>query len=135
MWARLGLLKRISLMSVTFSRTSLDVSRLCSRRLMTESVRVSPWWKMIRTGSGNRVIVARGEGRFQAVEVKPGLDSGEFIEVLEGLEEARQRCRCGENDSDRAIQGGLPSGSISEIRATAKPSTNMSQCTREILTL
>ena len=44
---------------------------------------------LIRTGSGNRVIVARGEGRFQPVEVVPGLESGAFIEILSGLEEGQ----------------------------------------------
>ena len=45
---------------------------------------------LIRTGSGERVIVARGKGRFQPVEVVPGLESGAFIEILSGLEEGQQ---------------------------------------------
>jgi Cu(I)/Ag(I) efflux system membrane fusion protein len=44
---------------------------------------------LIRTGSGDRVIVARGEGRFQPVEVVPGLESGEFVEILSGVEEGQ----------------------------------------------
>ncbi len=45
---------------------------------------------LIRTGSGDRVIVARGEGRFQPVEVVTGLQSGEYIEILSGLEEGQE---------------------------------------------
>jgi Cu(I)/Ag(I) efflux system membrane fusion protein len=41
---------------------------------------------LIRTGTGDRVIVARGTGRFQPVAVVPGLESAEHIEILSGLE-------------------------------------------------
>jgi Cu(I)/Ag(I) efflux system membrane fusion protein len=45
---------------------------------------------LIRTGSGDRVIVARGNGRFQPVEVVTGLESGEVIEILSGLQEGQK---------------------------------------------
>ena len=46
-----------------------------------------PQQALIRTGTSQRVIVERGEGRFAAVEVQPGIESGERIEILSGLEE------------------------------------------------
>ena len=49
-----------------------------------------PCEALIRTGSGNRVILARGEGRFQPVEVVTGLESGEVVEILSGLQEGQQ---------------------------------------------
>lgn len=42
---------------------------------------------LIRSGGGERVVLARGEGRFQPVAVKAGIESGERIEILEGLSE------------------------------------------------
>ncbi len=45
---------------------------------------------LIRTGSGSRVIVALGAGRFQPVEVVPGLESDAYIEILSGLEEGQE---------------------------------------------
>lgn len=46
-----------------------------------------PQQALIRTGNSQRVIVARGEGRFEAVEVEPGIESGERIEIVSGLKE------------------------------------------------
>ncbi len=42
---------------------------------------------LIRTGSGERVVLARGAGRFQPVKVRSGFEAGERIAILEGLTE------------------------------------------------
>ncbi len=42
---------------------------------------------LIRTGRASRVIVALGEGRFEAREVRPGIESGDWVEIREGLSE------------------------------------------------
>jgi Cu(I)/Ag(I) efflux system membrane fusion protein len=55
-----------------------------------ENVLQIPREALLRTGEGSRVIVARGDGRFQPVMVVPGLESGEFIEVISGLEEGQE---------------------------------------------
>lgn len=55
-----------------------------------ENVLQIPRDALLRTGEGSRVIVARGDGRFQPVAVVPGLESGEFIEVISGLEEGQE---------------------------------------------
>ena len=55
-----------------------------------ENVLQIPREALLRTGEGSRVIVARGDGRFQPVVVVPGLESGEFIEVISGLEEGQE---------------------------------------------
>ncbi|MGB5831869.1 MAG: efflux RND transporter periplasmic adaptor subunit [Thiohalocapsa sp.] len=45
---------------------------------------------LIQTGEGDRVILSRGEGRFQPVAVKRGLESGDYIEILSGVEEGQE---------------------------------------------
>jgi len=42
---------------------------------------------LIKTGDSERVIVALGEGKFRAQEVNAGIESGDFVEVISGLEE------------------------------------------------
>jgi Cu(I)/Ag(I) efflux system membrane fusion protein len=64
---------------------------------------------LIRTGTGNRVIVARGAGRFQPVTVEPGLESDEFIEILSGLEEGQEVVTSGQFliDSESSLRTSL----------------------------
>jgi len=40
---------------------------------------------LIRTGTRNAVVLAIGAGRFQPVEVTPGAESGDWIEILKGI--------------------------------------------------
>ncbi len=51
-----------------------------------ENTIVIPLEALIRTGREDRVIIALGDGRFQARSVKAGIESGEFVEILEGLD-------------------------------------------------
>ncbi len=50
-----------------------------------ENVVSIPREALIRTGSEERVIVALGEGRFAARPVVAGIESGDYIEIKEGL--------------------------------------------------
>lgn len=54
---------------------------------MRESALAVPSDAVIRTGSEARVIRALGNGRFQPVPVVTGVEAGDEIEILEGLEE------------------------------------------------
>jgi Cu(I)/Ag(I) efflux system membrane fusion protein len=45
-----------------------------------------PLEALIRTGRAERVIVALGEGRFAARDVRAGAESGDSVEILHGLE-------------------------------------------------
>lgn len=54
-----------------------------------ENVLQVPRDALIRTGKGSRVVVARGDGRFQPVTVVPGLESGDVVEIISGLEEGQ----------------------------------------------
>jgi Cu(I)/Ag(I) efflux system membrane fusion protein len=42
---------------------------------------------VIRTEHGAHVILAQGEGRFQPAPIKPGIEAGDRVEVLEGVQE------------------------------------------------
>jgi Cu(I)/Ag(I) efflux system membrane fusion protein len=42
---------------------------------------------LIRAPDRDRVVVALGDGRFRVFEVMTGMDSGEFVEILAGIEE------------------------------------------------
>ncbi len=55
-----------------------------------ENVLRIPREALIPTGEGDRVILARGEGRFRPVAVKRGLESGDYIEILSGVEEGQE---------------------------------------------
>lgn len=51
---------------------------------------VIPREALIRTGRNQRVILALGNGRFRPAEVVPGLESGERVEILQGLLEGER---------------------------------------------
>ena len=40
---------------------------------------------LIRTGREDRVIIALGEGRFEARKVTAGIESGDYVEILQGV--------------------------------------------------
>ena len=52
-----------------------------------ENTIVIPIEGLIRTGRAERVIVALGEGRFEARDVAAGIESGDYVEILQGLED------------------------------------------------
>lgn len=56
---------------------------------MDDAVHV-PAEAVIRTGRQDRVIVDRGEGRFQAREVRLGRRAGERFEILEGVDDGER---------------------------------------------
>lgn len=64
-----------------------DVTVHADPRERTLSV---PSEAVIRTGDGARVILARGEGRFDPVPVETGIESGDRTEVLDGLAQGDQ---------------------------------------------
>ncbi len=59
-------------------------------KIFTEPKRkvlIIPRESLIRTGEGDRVIIALGEGKFKPVTVRVGIESNNNIEILHGLEE------------------------------------------------
>ena len=64
---------------------------------------------LIRTGGQQRVIVALGEGKFAPREVKAGSESGDHVEILEGLQEGEQVVASGQFliDSESSLKASL----------------------------
>lgn len=54
------------------------------------NVLVVPRDALIRTEHGDRVVLALGGGRFKPVVVKPGIESGDKVEIVSGLHEGDQ---------------------------------------------
>lgn len=54
------------------------------------NVLLVPSSAVIRTGSRRVVVVAKGDGRFQPVDVRVGLNDGEHTAILSGLEEGME---------------------------------------------
>ena len=50
-----------------------------------ENIIVVPRESVIRTGTSERVILAKGEGRFEPREVVTGIESGDWVEIQNGL--------------------------------------------------
>ena len=53
--------------------------------LSEQAVISVPRQALIRTGRHNRVVLALGGGRYRSVEVTPGRESGQQIEIIAGL--------------------------------------------------
>jgi len=73
------------------------------------NVLIVPTDTIIRTGSSDRAVVMRGDGRYQPVEVVAGEESGGMIEVVSGLEAGQQVVASGQFliDSESNLQAGF----------------------------
>jgi len=73
-----------------------------------------PRTAVIRTGNGNRVMLARGDSHFLPVAVEVGIENGDLIEITDGLQEGAQVAVNGQflldaaaslNDAAQRMQG------------------------------
>ncbi len=64
---------------------------------------------LIRTGNDQRVIISIGKGRFQAREVTAGIESGEFIEIVKGINEGDKVVTSGQFliDSEASLKASI----------------------------
>jgi len=74
-----------------------------------EDTIVIPLEALIRTGREERVIIALGDGRFDARIVRSGIESGEYVEILEGLDENESVVTSGQFliDSEASMRASL----------------------------
>jgi Cu(I)/Ag(I) efflux system membrane fusion protein len=95
---------------------------------------------LIRSGSGNRLVVARGEGRFESREVLIGIESGDWIEIVEGINAGEDvvvsaqflidseasikgsfiRLEAGGSEREQSQQPVQASGKVNRVMAAAK---------------
>ncbi len=86
-----------------------------------ENTIVIPLEGLIRTGREQRVIVALGEGRFEAREVMAGIESGNYVEILKGVNEGDEIVTSGQFmiDSEASMRGSI-------VRMSSMPETENS---------
>lgn len=74
-----------------------------------ENTIVIPLEGLIRTGREERVIVALGEGKFEARNVSAGIESGDYVEILTGIEEGDEIVTSGQFliDSEASMRASL----------------------------
>ncbi len=70
---------------------------------------VIPLEGLIRSGREERVILALGDGRFEAREVRAGIESGNYVEILEGVEQGEEIVISGQFliDSEASMRASL----------------------------
>jgi Cu(I)/Ag(I) efflux system membrane fusion protein len=77
---------------------------------------------LIRTGREERVVIAVGEGRFESRMVRAGIESGEWIEIIEGIEAGEKIVVSGQFliDSEASLKA-----SMKRMQAPARPAEDM----------
>ena len=73
------------------------------------NILVIPMEALIRTGRNERVIVALGEGRFEARTVNAGIESGDWVEIASGLKAGEEVVVSGQFliDSEASIKASI----------------------------
>jgi len=74
-----------------------------------EDTIVIPIEALIRTGREQRVIISLGDGRFEARAVTAGIESGDYVEILQGIEEGELVVTSGQFliDSEASMRASL----------------------------
>ena len=74
-----------------------------------ENTIVIPLEGLIRTGREERVIIALGEGRFEARQVLAGIESGNYVEIIKGVKAGENIVISGQFliDSEASMRGSL----------------------------
>jgi Cu(I)/Ag(I) efflux system membrane fusion protein len=95
---------------------------------------------LIRSGSGNRLVVALGQGRFESREVLIGIESGDWVEIVEGINAGEDvvvsaqflidseasikgsfiRLEAGGSEREQSQQPVQASGKVNRVMAAAK---------------
>jgi Cu(I)/Ag(I) efflux system membrane fusion protein len=74
-----------------------------------ENTIVIPLEGLIRSGREERVILALGDGRFEARNVRAGIESGNYVEILQGVQEGDDIVTSGQFliDSEASMRASL----------------------------
>lgn len=96
-----------------------------------QNVVVVPVEALIRTGREERLILAKGDGRFEARKVRAGVESGDWVEIAEGLREGEMIVVSGQFliDSEASMKASLTRMSEPE----AEPAMDMPSQTATVM--
>ena len=74
-----------------------------------EKTIVIPLEGLIRTGREERVIISLGEGKFEARSVSAGIESGDYVEILDGVKEGERIVTSGQFliDSEASMRASI----------------------------
>jgi Cu(I)/Ag(I) efflux system membrane fusion protein len=74
-----------------------------------EKVIVIPLEGLIRTGREERVIISLGDGKFEARNVIAGIESGDYVEIIDGISESENIVTSGQFliDSEASMRASL----------------------------
>jgi len=93
-----------------------------------ENIVVIPLEGLIRTGRDERVIIDLGEGRFEARDVVSGIESGDYVEIIQGVDGGEHVVTSGQFliDSEASMRAGIkrmhkPTGGVTEEGREMKP--------------
>jgi Cu(I)/Ag(I) efflux system membrane fusion protein len=89
-----------------------------------DGVLAIPVEALIRTGQGERVVLALGDGRFKPVAVKAGIAVGDQVEILDGLRDGDRVVASAQFllDSESSLLGGLTRMEVPAEPVAAAPS-------------
>ncbi|VAW50358.1 Cobalt/zinc/cadmium efflux RND transporter, membrane fusion protein, CzcB family [hydrothermal vent metagenome] len=94
-----------------------------------ENTIVIPLEGLIRTGREERVIIALGEGKFEARSVTAGIESGDYVEIMEGVNEGEKIVTSGQFliDSEASMRASITR--MSEPQESESGMSDMSDAT------
>jgi membrane fusion protein, copper/silver efflux system len=74
-----------------------------------DDVLTIPREALIKTGESQRVVIALGDGKFKAQDVTAGTESGDYVEIMEGLQEGDRVVTSGQFliDSEASLRASI----------------------------
>ena len=92
-----------------------------------ENVLNIPREALIRTGQQERVIIDKGRGRYTQRTVVAGMETGDWVEIIEGLDEGEQVVTSGQFliDSEASLKASLMRMSEPAMKSEPEPAEKM----------